>query len=467
MTTGTRHLCVGARQREVSFLPMVELPDTPAIRRVASRAFHAEASLVDVFGAVAVDAGTGRAFVCTSDVTLLARHRYMQAHQREVREIVVKVSVAAPARRRVALSAVHAELPGVHVAGTMAGDAARLEVLACHDAGMAGVAVDLFVPSFERPLGVARVIEGGRKPLLVAMARAALFAESPCVRIHALVATITGARQRIVQSSATMAVGAIEMRMCAFKRISSLFRVIEFRSLPAGRGMAVCTFRSALATMNVVRRVTGNALLWRVLVAIAEMTGETRYVFVLVPQREGRLVVIEDYLAPRSAVVAARAVTAETSLVRILLAMAGVAAGGCFTEFFALHVATVASDCGMCVAQGEIRTVVIELIAAELHDVGVATEMVRVAGPTLHGRRGSSELAVEAALGADICRDAFVARETKLRLACAIALVVAVRAILLELGMQGSQLARHEKRLGIHGVSTLTREQAKKYGDYP
>ena len=347
VTVSAIDLRVRAREREFRFLAVVELPDTPAVRRMAARAVVTEAALVEVIGAMAVDATFARVLVSARDVALFAWHRHMQAHEREAREVVIEVRFGAPSRWRVALRAVDSEFPGMHVRCAVAADATRLELLRGDVRRMTRVTGDLLVPSFERPAAVARMIEYGGQPLLIAMARLALGAKAAGVRVFGAMAALTIARQRIVQAAAAMAIRTVDTCVDTQQGEAGLLRMIELRRLPARCRMAVGAFRAALAAMHVVGRMTGNALLRRALVAIAEMTGEARNLLVPVAQRERRLVVVEADVPPGCAVVAARTVASQLALVRFLSSMTRVAIGRRFAEALGFRVAAVARDSGV------------------------------------------------------------------------------------------------------------------------
>ena len=115
--------------------------------------------------------------------------------------------------------------------------------------------------------------------------------------------------------------------------------------------MAVSALRTTLAAVDVVRCVTGYALLRGRLVAIAKVARVAGDLLVLVTQWKSGLVVIEVDSTPRKAVVAARAFAPQLAFVRLLLSMTGVAVRRCFAEALALHVATVAEHCRMCSVQ--------------------------------------------------------------------------------------------------------------------
>jgi hypothetical protein len=115
------------------------------------------------------------------------------------------------------------------------------------------VAVHFLVPAFEWPLRVSRVIEHCGEPLLVAVAGAAFLSEASGVGIDALMAAVAGLRQWILQSTAAMAVGAIEARVSALQCEARLLSMIELGRFPARGGVAVGAFRPALSTMNIIR----------------------------------------------------------------------------------------------------------------------------------------------------------------------------------------------------------------------
>ena len=107
-----------------------------------------------------------------------------------------------------------------------------------------------------------------------------------------------------------------------------------------------------------------------------------------------------------------------------------------------------ARDRGMRAAQREIRELMVELGRVERHDVGGATQVLRVTGVALGSGHGGS-VSVQSPPVADIRRDPFVAIQAERGLAAAVADVVADRAVLLELAVRVGELARHEQGLRI------------------
>src|SRR5262249_48830829 len=154
----------------------------------------AEVALVDVVLLVAVEAPAADVPVLARAVTLLARHRHMLADERKAGEVVVEADARPPPLRRVALVALLAEAPEMRILRAMTVVAVVRQLLGRRTRRVTGVAADLLMLADERPFGVMRVIEGWRLPLLIAVAAAALLAQSARVRILSLVTTGAVAR---------------------------------------------------------------------------------------------------------------------------------------------------------------------------------------------------------------------------------------------------------------------------------
>jgi len=136
---------------------------------------------------------------------------------------------------------------------------------------MARVAIHVYVFPDELPASIARMVECGLAPLLCLVATGAVSSHAACMSILALVAADTVLWQLILQVPRTVAVLTVQARVCVFQGESGFLEVIEARGFPAAGGMTTGAFRTALPAMHVVRRMAGDALLWRPLVAIPEM----------------------------------------------------------------------------------------------------------------------------------------------------------------------------------------------------
>src|SRR5947207_97781 len=330
---------------------------------------------------------------------------------------------------------------------------------------VAGVAGDLLVLPGEGPRGVARVVEARRLPFLAAVADAAVLAEATGVRVLRLMAAEAVARQLVLQISRAVAVVAGDAVVHPLERETGLLEVIELRGLPALGDVALGALGAALAVVHVVRLVAGDALLGRVLVAVAEVTGRARRLGVLVAQRKGGLVVVVADVPPGALVVAGAAVAPQLALVRLLFSMTGDAFLLRVAKGLAGGVTALAHHVDVRAAQRIVGVLVIELLVAQLHDVGGAAEMLVVAGAALRDV-DAGEAAVEVAVLVQIAGDLLVTVETQPRLLAAVAAVVAERARFLVFHVSRAQLARHEKRLRIHGLSVPPCQQSRQPSEY-
>src|SRR5205807_4415882 len=132
-------------ERESGLFAVVEFPNAPAVRRMTPGALLPQSSFVVVIFLVTVDAFVAHVCVLPREVTLLARHGDMQAHERELRQVVVEAHCGAPALGCMTLSALRAELAQVHVAGAMAAHTVFRQRLVRHDRGVTGMTVDLLM----------------------------------------------------------------------------------------------------------------------------------------------------------------------------------------------------------------------------------------------------------------------------------------------------------------------------------
>jgi hypothetical protein len=269
MASGACELHVRTCKRKAGFLAVVELPDRPTVGRVAAGALRSERCLVHIIALVAIDAVAGDILVLAREVALLAGHRDVQSQQREARQVMIKADVGAPPCGTMALLALSAEFPRVHVACSMTARAVRCQLLSGYRRSVTGVTLDLLVLSGERPMRIACVIERDGLPLLVAMTPATIPAEPAAVRVLRLVAADALARQLVVQIAAAVALLAIDARMDALQGETRLLLVVEPGGLPTRGRVTGAAFRPALSTMNIVGRVTGDALLRSSFVPVA------------------------------------------------------------------------------------------------------------------------------------------------------------------------------------------------------
>src|ERR1700730_10990308 len=171
--------------------------------------------------------------------------------------------------------------------------------------------------------------------------------------------------------------------MAAQKGEPGLARMIELLRGPIRRGVAVGALRPLAAFVHIVRQVAADALLRCAFVTLAGMTSRARHVAWLGGERKVRLVVVETGLLPRLRIMAGGAVSPERSVMNIILAMAVDAGRRGLAIGRPGAVAGVAGEGHVRVLQRKVRQIVCEAALAQLVDICVAAQVLRVAAPTL------------------------------------------------------------------------------------
>jgi hypothetical protein len=454
VTGGAAELCVCAGEREAGLFAVVEFPQAPAIRGVALLTFLAEASLVNIRVFVALAARGLRYPESLSRMALFAGNCNVQAEKREFRQIVIEVDHRLPALWQMAVIARSAQPGAVNVARPMTAHAVCWQLPRTERRRVASVAIHAGVFAGKLPASIARVVERGRPPLLRSVATGAVRSHAPRMNVLALVAADTLLRQLVMQIPRTVAVLTVQASVRVFQRKSSFPGVIEAGGFPAAGGMTTGTFRTALPAMHVVRRMAGDALRWRPLVAIPEMTLDASDGLVFIVQWKARLAVIECHVLPYLRVVAGSAIPPQLALVRLLSLVTDGAFVRSIAKGFAGLMTAAARQINVCTLQREIRDVVIELLAAEFHDVGSTTLVLHVTRTALRGF-DSLQAAVKPTVRGDVRRDGLVTVETQLPLTATVAAIMTIRALLLQLLMGRGQLARHEEFFRVHGITAF------------
>jgi hypothetical protein len=164
--------------------------------------------------------------------------------------------------------------------------------------------------------------------------------------------------------------------------------------------------------------------------------------------------VIEAHVLPYLRIVAGSAIPPQLARVRLLRLVANGAVRRGIAEGLAGLMTAGTRQINVCAVQREIRVVVIELLAAEFHDVGGTALMFHVTSTALGGF-DSLQAAVKPTARGNIRRDGLVAVEAQLPLAATVAAVMTVRALLLQFLMGCGQFARHEEFFRVHGFTAL------------
>jgi len=414
-------------------------------------AVGAERALVLVVGLVAAVAVAGNPFVRRSCVASEAGNGHVQADQRKVREVVIEGDVGAPLLHAVALRAVGSESARVHVAGAVTCDAVRAELLLRNHGRVARVAVELRMPTHQLEMSVPGMVEAGRLPGIGSVALVAGVTEAASVSVCRTMAAGTVPGQWILEIGRRVTGLAVQVGVPADQWEARFLRMIEARRLPARGTVTACAVGPATAAMDVVGRMTGRALRRCSLVTIARMACRAGRQRVLVAQREAGPAVIESCASPAGRLVAIAAVRAKPALVWLGRTGAVHAARLRFPAFLAAYVAGVAVNRCMSALQFEVGARVIECGPRELHDIGVPPEVFRVAGLALR-LVDLRQATVETAPGSDIGTHVLVAVHAQRALARAVRTVMALRAVLLELGVRGTDLPRHQQGLERGGL---------------
>ena len=350
------------------------------------------------------------------------------------------------------------ELAAVRVLAAMASPAILWQFLLRNYRGMTGITVDLGVCSDEREARLFRVIVGHRLPFLVIVAVVALLTETPGVRIIGLVAAVAVLRDLVLVIATAVAGDAVNVRVYAEQRVTGLLQVVILRCLPLLGDVALTAVAAARATMLIIGGVAADAGLRCLLVMAAHVAGVTSHSPVRARQLEVRPVMIEFPTCPTRRAMALAARLAELPMVRVVALVAIDAVARSFAPGNAGFVTPVACERGMRPFQREVGQVVIELPAAQMHDIGVAALVFGVTCAAFADTR-IGHASVIAVMLPQVARDLFVAIETQRRLGSCVGAIVTVRAGLFLLDMGGCHLAWHQQCFHCGGMGTRCSHQ--------
>ena len=452
MAIGALQLGVGADQRKVirSLLRMIERPQGPAVRRMAALAFLAEAALVHVIVRVAVDAGQGRIIEGQRRMALCAAHHPMQPEQREIGQVVVEHDVGAPGLLAVAGFASALELAAVRILAAMAARTVLGELLARYGGRVTGVAIDLGVRAHQRKFVLPGMVVVLDLPALVVVTVLAFLAEARRVRIVGLMAAVAVLRDLVLVVAAAVAGDAVDLIVHAEQFEFRFLEMVELRRLPFLGHVALAAVIAARSTMFIVGLMAAHAGLGRLLVPPSDVACIAGHGHVRARQFEVRLVMIELAAGPAQGTVAFAARLRELFVVDVVFLVAADAGRGSFAPSLAFLVAAFAVERSMRSLEREVGEVMIELRAAELHDVGVAASVLRMAGAAF-ADAGVGHAAVIALMLPHVLGDILVTIEAQRALRAHVRAVVAVGAGLFLLYMRLRHLAGHEERFHIGG----------------
>ena len=407
-------------------------------------ALLAQAALVNVILRMALDALQWGLVEGQCRVALRTADDAMHPEQWESGQIVVEHDVGGPGALSMAGFAAALELAAVRVLAAMASSAVLGEFLLRNHRGMTRVTVDLGVRPDERKVRLFRVVVGHRLPFLVIVAVVALLAKTRRVRVISLVAAVAVLRDLFLVITTAVAGDTVNVRVHAEQRVTGLLQVVILCCLPLLGDMALTAVAAARAPMLIIGGVTADAGLRSLLVMAANMAGIASHSPVRARELEVRLVVIEFSAGPTRRTMALAARLAELPTMRVVALVAIDAVARSFTPGHAGLVATVAGERGMRALEREVGQAMIELSAAQMHDIGAAALVFGVACAAFTDTR-IGHAAVIAVMLPQVARDLFMTIEAQRRLRSRVGAIVTVRAGLFLLDMGSRHLAWHQQ----------------------
>lgn len=163
VTCNALQTCVCTRQRETSFILVVEVPQRPCTSVVAGVAGLAHAAFVGIVLLMAAHARLGRALVELVRMAARAGDQLVAAEQRKRGAVVVDHDLL-PRIGDMATRAVVTELAAMRIIRGMAGDALHVELFAMRIVLVAGIASQRRVATRQREAGPFAVIEADLLP---------------------------------------------------------------------------------------------------------------------------------------------------------------------------------------------------------------------------------------------------------------------------------------------------------------
>ena len=321
---------------------VVELPDQPVVRIVTLGTATAEAALVDVIFAMAVNTLCPRFCENWRAVASLAAERCVLPYQRKTAEVVIESNVFEPAPVVVTTRAGFAQPALVRVVLPVATVTIGFQFAFFHSVDMAGFANQPGVPALQRKVGVGSVIEARHVPTLDFVAIAAVFTVRPLVNIFVAVAAVTIAHlavelRRLVARRVAAVTGLLAMP--AEQWVIGISQVIEVCLLPGLYRVALLALVAEAISVDVSYRVTVTTLLRRFLVLTADVAGIAGHALVGRLEFETGLIVIEAGFIPAFRGMALGAFLAQVSRVCIVFGMAAVTIAPGLAVGFILDVA--------------------------------------------------------------------------------------------------------------------------------
>ena len=314
-------------------------------------------------------------------MALRAADHAVQPEQRVIAQVVIEQQVGAPGILAVAGIAVALDFAAVRVLAAMAADAILGELLIGDRGRVAGVTIDLRMCAHQRKLVPSGMVVGlGELPMLVVVAIAAFGAEAIGMGIVGAVAAVAVLRDLILVVPAAVAGQAVDMGVCAQELIAGLLQMIVLGGLPFLGHVALAALLASRSTVLIVGGVTAGAGPRRRLVAARDVTRIAGERGVGSCQLELGLVMIELAAGPAHGAVALAARFGELPVVHVVRLVTADAGRRRLAPCLSRLVAAGALERRMRAFQREVGQVMVEARGIELHDIGCAALVLRVAG---------------------------------------------------------------------------------------
>jgi len=376
----------------------------------------------------------------------LARNTGVKSEERKLREVMIEEDIGRPRLLIVTPPTVLGLLPTMDVIRRVTSDAAALELLAKCVAAMAPLAADTLVRTKQWKLGVLGVVEAGVLPTgraVTGITRVTV--PAPVLVITSMTApAILG--QLLLVEGARVTGRARGALVSADQRESRIPAVVEARLLPLRGFVATLALRAESTAVGVVESMTALAPVRHPMVASGRMTEGAGHFRMAPQQSKPRLVVVEPGRPPALAHVTVGARIAHAPIVRIVGPMAVDALARRLSELLRSLVTTVALCMLVGAFERKVAVGMVEGLLLQPHDVGIAPQMVGVAGSTFRAASGIAA-SVKTDLLLHVRRDRIVTIQAEDPLTLGLERFVTLATIGLEVGMASNQLARHDQAL--------------------
>jgi len=385
-------------------------------------------------------------------VTLLAQSDCVHTDKGKMRNVMVKDNIFSPASLIVTGTAVSTLTASVHIVLVVTGRTCANLLHPVCPSPVALRARDLSVCVLQSKFCLV-MIKIIFLPLLGAMAGLALFSVAPLMFVIVFMTAVTGLLYLLLVKIPLVTGMAIYFFVAELQGKLCLL-MVEFIFFPIIGLVAVLAFFTIPLVVHIVNNMAGITIKRGLLVPPPWMTGRAGDLFMLELQGKIRLFMVKAGLCPALRVVALPAVLAKTPLVRIVFIVTGLALRGGFSVLLLLFVALRAFGASVRPLQGKVREPVVKGLAVKDNGL-VCPALVLLVTAFALNVLGLFIFTVKSAAFFYIRVDLFMTGKTEAFLRPLAKRPVALRALILVLGMPADNLAGHEQALNSLGLNVL------------